>query len=78
MGWQSTHALEFLRRRPADSSGIYSQMSPMGRSTASDSGSYSGRNTPEEQAAGALADHQGPRSESRGEPPTAVCETPAQ
>ena len=69
---------EFLRRRPEGSGGIYSQMSPTWRPTASDTGWHSGRNTPEEPAAEALAGHQGPRSESRGQPPAAVCDPPAQ
>jgi len=59
---------ELLRRRSEGSGGIYSKMSPEWRPTASETGRHWGRNTPEERAAEAVADHQGPCSESRGQP----------
>jgi hypothetical protein len=43
-----------------------------------DTGWHSGRNTPEKPAAEAVADHQGPRSESRGQQLTEVGDPPAQ
>jgi len=57
---------ELLRRRPEGSGSVNSQATPAGRPTAPDTGRYSGRDTPEEPVAEAVADHQGPRSERRG------------
>ena len=69
---------EILRRRSEGSGSVYSQALPAWRPTALDSGRYSGSITLEKPAAEAVADHQGPRSESRGEPPAEVGVPPAQ
>ena len=72
MGW------EILESRPESSGGFYSQMSPAWRTTATDPGRRSGRYTPEELAAKAVAANQGPRSKSRSQPPAEVGDQPAQ
>ena len=51
---------------------------PIGDQRPPDPGRYSGQNTPEKPATEKLAGHQGPRSESRGQPPSEVCDQTAQ
>jgi len=69
---------ELLRRRSEVSGSVYSQASPALRPTASDTGWNSGVGTPKEPAVEAVADHQGPRSENRDQPPTEVGDRPVQ
>jgi len=69
---------EIPRRSSVGSGCIYSQVSPTWRPTASDTGRHSEWNTPEEPVAEAVADHQGPSSKSRGQPPVKFGDSQAQ
>ena len=69
---------ELLRRRSEGSGSVNPQASPASRPTAYDTGRHAGWDTPVKPAAEAVEDHQGPRSESRGQPPAEVGDSPAQ
>ena len=76
--WQSTRV---LRRSPAPFWWLWQRLLPSAASVTSHGlrhRLHSGWDTPQGSAAEAVADHRGPRSESRGQPPVEVGDPPAQ